>query len=160
MLPGVTFKAKTVLDVVPYDEQHPIPPDMLMEQMPVNTPDNLEREFYSKLPLQRGVFPRPYAYTSLPRRDLTMQNVLGEGDFLHYQGVWRMQELPNCAPPGKKATRLTYAVEIQPKGFLPVSLIEARIASDLKTNLQAIKSFVENLPSAPATNETAMAPAA
>jgi hypothetical protein len=45
-----------------------------------------------------------------------MQNVPGEGDFEHYQGVWRLQNLPNCALDGGDATRLTYAVEIKPKG--------------------------------------------
>jgi Polyketide cyclase / dehydrase and lipid transport len=95
------------------------------------------------LPLRRGVFPRPYSLTRLPHRDITMQNVLGEGDFEHYQGVWRMQSLPNCAPNGGNASRLTYAVEIKPKGILPVRLIEGRIASDLKANMAAIRNFVE-----------------
>lgn len=95
------------------------------------------------LPLQRGVFPRPYSLTRLPHRDITMQNVLGEGDFEHYQGVWRMQSLPNCAPNGGDASRLTYAVELKPKGILPVKLIEGRIASDLKANMAAIRKFVE-----------------
>lgn len=72
-----------------------------------------------------------------------MQNVLGEGDFEHYQGVWRMQSLPNCAPNGGNASRLTYAVEIKPKGILPVRLIEGRIASDLKANMAAIRNYVE-----------------
>ena len=35
--------------------------------------------------LRRGVFPRPYSITRLPHRDITMQNVPGEGDFEHYQ---------------------------------------------------------------------------
>ena len=72
-----------------------------------------------------------------------MQNVLGSGDFDHYQGVWRMQSLPNCAPNGGDASRLTYAVEIKPKGILPVKLIEGRIASDLKANMAAIRAYVE-----------------
>ena len=72
-----------------------------------------------------------------------MQNVEGTGDFEHYQGIWRLQRLPNCAPDGGDACRLTYAVEIRPKGFLPVSLIEGRIASDLKNNLDAIRVYVE-----------------
>ena len=30
-----------------------------------------------------------------------MQNVLGaRGDFVHYQGVWRLQPLQGCAEPG------------------------------------------------------------
>ena len=90
------------------------------------------------------MFPRPYAITKLPHRDITMQNVLGKGDFDHYQGIWRIQPLPNCAPDGGDAARLTYAVEIRPKGFLPVKLIEGRIASDLINNLQALRAYVEN----------------
>ena len=38
---------------------------------------------------------------------------------------------------------MTYAVEIKPKGFLPVGLIEGRIASDLQNNVIAIREFVE-----------------
>jgi hypothetical protein len=54
-----------------------------------------------------------------------------------------MQGLPNCAADGSDACRLTYAVELRPKGFLPVGLIEGRIAADLKDNLAAIRDFVE-----------------
>ena len=71
--------------------------------------------------------------------------MLGEGDFEHYQGVWRMQSLPHFTPYGGYVSRLTYAVEIKPKGFLPVKLIEGRIATDLKANLAAIRDYVENL---------------
>ena len=56
-----------------------------------------------------------------------------------------MQSLPNCAPNGGDASRLTYAVEIKPKGILPVKLIEGRIATDLKSNLAAIRDYVENM---------------
>ena len=72
-----------------------------------------------------------------------MQNVEGTGDFEHYQGIWRLQSLPRCSPSGGDACRLTYAVEIKPKGFLPVGLIESRIASDLKNNLDAIRMCAE-----------------
>ena len=54
-----------------------------------------------------------------------------------------MQPLPYCAPLDGVACRLSYAVEIRPKGFLPVGLIQSRIASDLSTNLAAIRDFVE-----------------
>jgi hypothetical protein len=89
----------------------------------------------------RGVFPRPYAISHLPHRDLSMQSVeekgrlgglLGGGDFSLYQGVWRMQPLPNCvrsaASGGGGATggvltsasRLSYAVELRPALPVPV----------------------------------------
>ena len=120
-----------------------MPDDMLAEST-VNGASSADvRAFGKALPLQRGVFPRPYSLTRLPHRDITMQNVPGEGDFEHYQGVWRMQALPNCAPDGSNASRLTYAVEIKPKGLLPVKLIEGRIAADLKSNMAAIRKFVE-----------------
>eukprot|EP01039_Chlorochromonas_danica_P006969 gene6969-7710_t len=135
VLPGLTFRAKTVLDVALYPEDDPLPPACLLGV----------GQDSSTTPLVRGVFPRPYARTALPHRDLTMQNVEGEGDFDHYQGLWRVQSLPNCRYGSEKrpATRLSYAVEIRPKGFLPVHLIEGRIARDLKTNLDAIRRNVE-----------------
>lgn len=144
VLPGVTFTAKTILDVNLYLENNPIPPSMCANYlMDLSSSDQAVREFDKALALKRDVFPRPYAITSLPHRDITMQNVEGEGDFDHYQGIWRMQSLPNCALDGSDACRLTYAVEIRPKGFLPVSLIEGRIASDLRTNLRSIREYVD-----------------
>eukprot|EP00595_Chromulina_sp_UTEXLB2642_P000525 CAMPEP_0196762952 /NCGR_PEP_ID=MMETSP1095-20130614/3118_1 /TAXON_ID=96789 ORGANISM="Chromulina nebulosa, Strain UTEXLB2642" /NCGR_SAMPLE_ID=MMETSP1095 /ASSEMBLY_ACC=CAM_ASM_000446 /LENGTH=468 /DNA_ID=CAMNT_0042115119 /DNA_START=414 /DNA_END=1816 /DNA_ORIENTATION=+ len=148
VLPGITFTAKTVLDVKIYPENNPIPKsyvadyahDVKNKRYSSTKSDELISKYQ---PLKRGVFPRPIAITTLPHRDISMQNVVGEGDFDHYQGLWRMQELPYCAPEGMSATRLTYAVEIKPKGFLPVSLIESRIASDLKANLESIRKFVE-----------------
>ena len=64
-------------------------------------------------PLTWDVFPRPYCISALPHRDITMQGVRDEGDFRHYQGVWRLQALPGCAPPGSTAMRLTYCASTQ-----------------------------------------------
>jgi hypothetical protein len=135
VLPGITFTAKTVLDVRIYNEKNPIPKESIASYSSDHSSKNQ--------PLKRGIYPCPLALSSLPHRDITMQSVVGEGDFDHYQGLWRMQALPFCAPEDSVATRLTYAVEIKPKGFLPVRLIEGRIASDLKQNLEAIREFVE-----------------
>lgn len=147
VLPGVTFKAKTVLDVCTYKEGNPIPDEWTADHLPdapgIGAGDAEVRAYDKRLPLQRGIFPRPYAITQLPHRDITMQNLLGEGDFDHYQGIWRLQKLPNCAPDGGDACRLTYAVELRPRGILPVKLIEGRIASDLRSNLLAIQNYVE-----------------
>lgn len=65
-----------------------------------------------------------------------------DGEFRLYQGVWKMQPLPGCAQPGEDAMRLTYAVEISPRAYLPVGLIERRIVKDLCTNLEAIRNAV------------------
>ena len=72
-----------------------------------------------------------------------MQSIQNDdGEFRMYQGVWRMQPLPGCAAPGENAMRLSYAVEVSPRAYLPVALIEGRIVSDLCTNLEAIRNFV------------------
>ena len=68
---------------------------------------------FAKIPLQRYSFPRPFAISKLPTRDITMQSVPDDdGEFRLYQGVWRLQPLPGCTPGrGMSAMRLTYAVE-------------------------------------------------
>lgn len=76
-----------------------------------------------------------------------MQGIPGKGDFRFYQGVWRIQELPECAPPGSSAMRLTYSVELSPKAWVPVALLEGQIATTLGDNLVAIRDFV-NTPKA------------
>ncbi|OLP99245.1 Choline transporter-like protein 5 [Symbiodinium microadriaticum] len=96
--------------------------------------------------LIRDVFPRPFSVAAegVPVRDITMQNVLGaRGDFVHYQGVWRLQPLQGCAEPGEEMMRLTFAVECQPHWFLPVAPVEGRIATALAENMEAIRDFVE-----------------
>jgi hypothetical protein len=81
--------------------------------------------------------------STLPTRDISMQSIeRDDGEFRMYQGVWRMQPLPGCAPPGRNAMRLTYAVEVSPRAYLPVQLIEKRIVSDLCTNLVAIRDYL------------------
>lgn len=92
--------------------------------------------------LTRYVFPRPFALSSLPHKDISMQSVEGDdGEFRMYQGVWRMQPLPGCSPAGGSAMRLTYAVEVSPRPYLPVALVEGRIAQDLCSNLKAIRDI-------------------
>jgi hypothetical protein len=95
-----------------------------------------------KRELMRYVFPRPFALTSLLHKEISMQSVVdNDGEFQMYQGVWRMTPLPGCSPPGSvnSAMRLTYAVEVSPRPYLPVALVEGRIAQDLCSNLKAIR---------------------
>jgi len=74
-----------------------------------------------------------------------MQSVLDDdGEFRMYQGVWRMQPLPGCAPDGGAAMRLTYAVEVSPRPYLPVAIVEGRISQDLCNNLLAIRDRVSS----------------
>lgn len=72
-----------------------------------------------------------------------MQSVENDdGEFRMYQGVWRMQPLPGCSPEGGSAMRLSYAVEISPRPYLPVALVEGRISQDLANNLRSIRDYV------------------
>jgi hypothetical protein len=134
VFPGVQFTAELCLDIRVYFEDNPLPDEMLSKPSFLTS---------TVSPLQRGVFPQPFAISKLPHRDITMQNIEGTGDFDHYQAMWRLQNLPDCAPDGGHCSRLTYAVEIKPKGLLPVKLIEGRIVSDLQANLEAIRAYVE-----------------
>ena len=75
-----------------------------------------------------------------------MQSIYNDdGEFRICQGVWRMQPLPGCAPPGKQAMRLSYAVQISPRAYLPVKFIEGRIVRDLCNNLIAIRQYVNQI---------------
>ena len=58
-----------------------------------------------------------------------------------------MQPLPGCAPDGGAAMRLTYAVEVSPRPYLPVAIVEGRISQDLCNNLLAIRDHVSSIPS-------------
>jgi len=141
---GINFSARTTLEVREWPDGLPdfahfndelylgISRDKRATQMKVE-------------PLLRYHFPRPFAVSSLPTKDISMQSIIDDdGEFRLYQGVWRMQPLPGCAPSGASATRLTYAVELSPRSYLPVQLIEGRIAKDLCNNLLAIRNVVSN----------------
>ena len=146
LAPGVVFKATTTLDVRTYMDGLPaeMEADHLVDDSgdKQSTDSSAVREFGSVLPLTWDVFPRPYCISALPHRDVTMQGVQGVGDFRHYQGVWRLQPLPGCAPPGSAAMRLTYSVELSPRAWVPVALLEGQIASALGENLIAIRDYV------------------
>jgi len=81
VLPGVTFTATTVLDVRTYEEDNPLPESMIADHLSDSATSADVNAFSRKLPLARNIFPRPFAITTLPHRDITMQNVPGEGDF-------------------------------------------------------------------------------
>ncbi|CAK0858995.1 unnamed protein product [Prorocentrum cordatum] len=104
------------------------------------------RKYGKGLKLVRDVFPRPFSIAAdgVAIRDITMQNVEGaKSDFVHYQGVWRLQPLDGCAAPGENMMRLTFAVECEPHWFLPVAPVEGRIAEALVENMEAIRAHVE-----------------
>lgn len=139
---GINFSARTTLEVREWPQGMP---DFAhyTDDMYMGKSRETRAKEYPKVKLTRYRFPRPFALSSLPTRDISMQSIVDDdGEFRLYQGVWRMQPLPGCAPPGKQAMRLTYAVEISPRAYLPVQLVEGRIVKDLCTNLEAIRNAV------------------
>jgi len=139
---GINFSAKTTLEVREWPTGMPDFAHFLDEMWEGKSRDERARE-YPKIKLKRYRFPRPFALSNLPTRDISMQSIANDdGEFRLYQGVWRMQPLVGCSPPGRDAMRLTYAVEISPRVYLPVKLIEGRIVRDLCSNLEAIREAV------------------
>lgn len=124
---GIKFSARITLDV---------------REWPEGLPDEAHYQGESGQALQqvqprRYLFPRPPSSPSLPKRDISMISATsGKGDFRTYQAVWTVQAL------SKNATRLSFAVEISPHAYLPVSLIQGRIARDLSANLKAISEWL------------------
>jgi hypothetical protein len=139
---GINFSARTKLEVREWPSGLP-DFDHFRDEVWEGKSRKERAKDYAKVKLTRYHFPRPFAVSALPTRDISMQSIeKDDGEFRMYQGVWRMQPLPGCAPAGKQAMRLTYAVEVSPRAYLPVALIERRIAQDLCTNLVAIRDYV------------------
>jgi len=140
---GINFSARTTLEVREWPEGMP---DFAHFNDDIYAGESREKRVQNSKtkPLQRYFFPRPFAMSKLPTKDISMQSILNDdGEFRIYQGVWRMQPLVGCSAPGSSAMRLTYAVEISPRAYLPVRLVEGRIAQDLCANLESIRDFVQ-----------------
>jgi len=141
---GINFSARTTLEVREWPNGMPDYAHYQDAMREGKSRDARANE-YTKVKLERDTFPRPFAISSLPTKDISMQSISNDdGEFRLYQGVLRMQPLPGCAAPGKSAMRLTYAVEISPRAYLPVQLVERRIVKDLCNNLEAIRDAVES----------------
>ena len=137
---GINFSAKTTLEVREWPQGLPDFAHFNDDVWEGKSRRDRAKE-QQIVPLTRYRFPRPFATTSLPTKDISMQSIVNDdGEFRMYQGVWRMQPLPGCAGPGQDAMRLTYAVEISPRAYLPVRLVEGRIVQDLCNNLEAIRN--------------------
>ena len=109
---GLKFSARTTLEVREWPQGLPDFAHFYDEMWEGRSRQDRAQDF-AKIRLQRYSFPRPFAISKLPTRDITMQSVIDDdGEFRMYQGVWRLQPLPGCTPGrGLSAMRLTYAVE-------------------------------------------------
>ncbi|CAO2181604.1 unnamed protein product [Urochloa humidicola] len=69
------------------------------------------------------------------RREIAFNMI--DGDFKLFQGKWSLLQLQDQQQP--PATLLSYLVELEPKLWVPVGLLEPRICSEIKNNLVSIR---------------------
>ncbi|KAF7026454.1 hypothetical protein CFC21_038564 [Triticum aestivum] len=83
------------------------------------------------------------------RREIDFNMV--DGDFKVFQGKWSVQEVDDATEGGEISsgqefqTTLSYVVELEPKLWVPVRLLEGRICKEIKTNLICIREEAEKV---------------
>ncbi|XP_058754139.1 uncharacterized protein LOC131627319 [Vicia villosa] len=75
------------------------------------------------------------------KRDIDFKMI--EGDFQLFEGKWSISQLfisgSDESPIREISTTLTYIVDVKPKMWLPVGLIEGRLCKEIKKNLIAVR---------------------
>lgn len=77
---------------------------------------------------------------SLPfckRRDIEFEMI--EGDFEVFAGRWSIEQYNSRCQEKEFDTTLWYVVDVKPKLWLPVGLVEGRLCREIKMNLQSIR---------------------
>ncbi|KAF7040745.1 hypothetical protein CFC21_050626 [Triticum aestivum] len=79
------------------------------------------------------------------RREIDFNMV--DGDFKVFQGKWSVQEVDGAGISAAQEfqTTLSYVVELEPKLWVPVRLLEGRICKEIKTNLICIREEAERI---------------
>ncbi|CAM0949098.1 unnamed protein product [Alopecurus aequalis] len=83
------------------------------------------------------------------RREIAFNMV--EGDFKVFEGKWCVEEADDSNREGEISadqefqTTLSYVVELEPKLWVPVRLLEGRICKEIKTNLVCIREEAERI---------------
>jgi len=86
---GINFSARTTLEVREWPTGMPDFAHFEDEIFEGKSRSTRVRESKGR-PLTRYVFPRPFALSSLPHKDISMQSIENDdGEFRMYQGVWR-----------------------------------------------------------------------
>ncbi|XP_009759726.1 uncharacterized protein LOC107810622 [Nicotiana tabacum] len=85
------------------------------------------------------------------RRDIEFKMV--EGDFKLFEGKWSIEQM--CNPGSVKEhdssagqpfhTTLFYIVDVEPKLWLPVRVIEGRLCKEIKTNLRSVREEAQKV---------------
>ena len=65
--------------------------------------------------------------------------------FTNFDGEWRVEELPSKNSATGVETKLSYLVDVRPKGVVPVVALEWRIREDVPTNLRSVKLASETV---------------
>ncbi|CAN8237797.1 unnamed protein product [Cochlearia groenlandica] len=80
------------------------------------------------------------------RRDIDFKMV--EGDFQLFQGKWSIEQFENGVLDVQFKdfkTTLAYTVEVKPKMWLPVRLVEGRLCKEIKTNLLSVRDAAQKV---------------
>ncbi|KAM0932091.1 putative coenzyme Q-binding protein COQ10, START [Dioscorea sansibarensis] len=84
------------------------------------------------------------------RRDIQFNMV--EGDFQTFQGSWSIEQMSNdmdedgtSLAQREYKTTLSYSVELEPKLWLPVRLIEGILSTEIKVNLLCVREEAERV---------------
>ncbi|ONM34212.1 Polyketide cyclase / dehydrase and lipid transport protein [Zea mays] len=77
------------------------------------------------------------------RREIAFNMI--DGDFKLFQGKWSVEEAGGeNSEEQELETTLSYVVELEPKLWVPVRLLEGRICSEIKNNLVSIREQAHN----------------
>lgn len=84
------------------------------------------------------------------RREIAFKMI--EGDFKVFEGKWSVEEVDGSIDEGEEIsadqefqTILSYVVELEPKLWVPVRLLEGRICNEIKTNLFSIREEAQRI---------------
>ncbi|KAK8485878.1 hypothetical protein V6N13_015279 [Hibiscus sabdariffa] len=88
-------------------------------------------------------------------RKREIQFKMVEGDFVVFEGTWLIEQFNEGKCKGDEAflgeefpTTLSYSVDLKPKMWLPVQLVENRLSIEIKTNLLSIREEAKRVMSA------------
>lgn len=89
-------------------------------------------------------------FPSGKKRDIEFKMI--EGDFQLFEGKWSIKQFnggnfedSESLISQKFQTTLSYSVDVQPKLWLPVRLVEGRLCNEIKTNLSCIREAVKKM---------------
>ncbi|XP_022870532.1 uncharacterized protein LOC111389794 isoform X1 [Olea europaea var. sylvestris] len=86
------------------------------------------------------------------KRDIEFKMI--EGDFQLFEGKWSVEQGVECNMESEQSgsivgqdlqTTLLYAVDVEPKLWLPVGLVEGRLCREIRTNLLCIRVEAEKV---------------